>query len=57
MKYFSEIENWQKYFGCIFKQGNNASITSMHPTPLLMQIQHIFILMPDKGVVSHRCKR
>jgi hypothetical protein len=35
MKYFFEIENWQKYFGFIFKQGSNASTTSMHPTPLL----------------------
>jgi hypothetical protein len=34
MKYFFEIENWQKYFGFIFKQGSNASTTSMHPTPL-----------------------
>jgi hypothetical protein len=35
MKYFFEIENWQKYFGFIFKQGSNASTTSMHPTPLV----------------------
>jgi hypothetical protein len=34
MKYFFEIENWQKYFRFIFKQGSNASTTSMHPTPL-----------------------
>jgi hypothetical protein len=34
MKYFFEIENWRKYFGFIFKQGSNASTTSMHPTPL-----------------------
>jgi hypothetical protein len=39
MKYFFEIENWQKYFGFIFKQGSNACTTSMHPTPLIyMQI-------------------
>jgi hypothetical protein len=35
MKYFFEIENWQKYIGFIFKQGSNASTTSMHPTPLV----------------------
>jgi hypothetical protein len=34
MKYFFEIENWQKYFGFIFKQGSNVSTTSMHPMPL-----------------------
>jgi hypothetical protein len=34
MKYFFEIENWQKYFRFIFKQGSNASTTSMHATPL-----------------------
>jgi hypothetical protein len=36
MKYFFEMENWQKYFGLIFKQGSNASTTSMHPTPLVV---------------------
>jgi hypothetical protein len=25
MKYFFEIENWQKYFGFIFKQGSILS--------------------------------
>jgi hypothetical protein len=37
MKYFFEIENWQKYFGCIIirKEGSNASTTSMYPTLLL----------------------
>jgi hypothetical protein len=40
MKYFLEIENWQKYFGCIFrgKQGSNASTTSMYPTPLVERL-------------------
>jgi hypothetical protein len=37
LKYFFEIENWQKHFGCIsiWKQGSNASTTSLYPTPLL----------------------
>jgi hypothetical protein len=37
MNYFSEIENWQKYFGCISigKQGSNASTTSLYSMPLL----------------------
>jgi hypothetical protein len=44
MKYFFEIENWQKYFGFIFKQGSNASTTSMHPTPLAKAME-TFILV------------
>jgi hypothetical protein len=41
MKYFFEIENWQKYFSFIFKQGSNASTTSMHPTPLVLCVLYI----------------
>jgi hypothetical protein len=44
MKYFFEIENWQKYFGFIFKQGSNASTTSMHPTPLAVMRLIILII-------------
>jgi hypothetical protein len=40
MKYFFEIENWQKYFGFIFKQGSNASTTSMHPTPMVITLNN-----------------
>jgi hypothetical protein len=39
MKSFFEIENCQKYFGFIFKQGSNASTTSMHPTPLAKRVE------------------
>jgi hypothetical protein len=45
MKYFFEIENWQKYFGFIFKQGNNASTTSMHPTPLEISLHRKTVQM------------
>jgi hypothetical protein len=47
MKYYFEIENWQKYFGFIFKQGSNASTTSMHPTPLNVH-QEIWKKIPRK---------
>jgi hypothetical protein len=45
MKYFFEIENWQKYFGCIYigEQGSNASTTSMYPTPLILIYIYIYI--------------
>jgi hypothetical protein len=58
MKYFFEIENWQKYFGFIFKQGSNASTTSMHPTPLdesLRMISAPGTLSDHKSRITARC--
>jgi DNA gyrase inhibitor GyrI len=53
MKYFFEIENLQKYFGFIFKQGSNASTKSMHPTPVVCSYLLIFDLVlftsPEDG--------